>query len=135
MRSAESVRVLEIGRLGAPRTHASTSAGHCQLLESEERKNSDEVAISGVQATIAFADAFTIVKLGLRCRGQDHREVVGLISRIETEKASALGAKVQAVLNRKAEVEYGDRDVRPADAARIATAVRSIGELVGMEFP
>ena len=105
------------------------------MNDAEKRKNSDAVATNGVQASIAFADAFTIAKLGLRCRGQDHQEVVGLISRVGTESAANLAAKVQAVLNRKTEVEYGERDVSLGDANRIASTVREIDELVGLEFP
>ena len=105
------------------------------MENAEERKNNDAVATSGIQATIAFADAFTIARLGLRCRGQDHQEVVGLISRVGTERAADLAAKVQAVLNRKTEVEYGDREVSSADANRIARAVREISQLVALEFP
>jgi len=130
---------------GAPRTVAVPKAKATVYLrraqnlleamnDAEARRNSDAVAVTGVQATIAFADAFTIVKLGLRCRGQDHQEVVGLISRVGTEIAASLAAKVQAVLNRKTEVEYGMRDVGSLDATRIARAVRDIGELVGMEL-
>jgi len=100
------------------------------LEQAETSRNWDGVATAGVQAAISFADAFTIAKLGLRSRGQDHQEVIPLIARIQTKSSSDLAARVQTILNRKSEVEYGDRDVSAADARWIAQVVRKVGALV-----
>jgi len=100
----------------------------------EASKNWDGVATVGVQAAIALADAYTIAKLGLRSRGQEHQEVVPLISGVGTKAASELAAQIQTVLNRKNEVEYGDREVSANDARRIAHVVRKIGVLVSSEL-
>ncbi len=104
------------------------------MVDAEARENSDGVATNGVQAAIAFADSYTIAKLGLRSRGQDHHEVIGLISSVGLEQSAELAGQVQAVLNRKQEVEYGERDVRASDAARIASLVRKIRSIVDTQL-
>ena len=104
------------------------------MVDAEGRQNSDGVATNGVRAAIALADAYTIAKLGLRSRSQDHLEVVRLISSIGTSKSAELAGRVQAILNRKQEVEYRERDVSVSDGARIASAVRKIRSLVESEL-
>jgi hypothetical protein len=104
------------------------------MQEAGLQKNGDAVAVTGVQAAISFSDAFTVAKLGLRSRGQDHQEVVRLISTVGTSTASSLAPLLQTGLNRKSEIEYGDRDVTLGDAARIAKAVRMIAKLVSAEI-
>jgi HEPN domain-containing protein len=96
----------------------------------EDRKNWDGVAVASVQATISFADAFTVRTLGLRSHGQDHGEVVPLISRVSTEAASELARCVQTVLNRKNDVEYGAREVSANDARQILRVARKIEAIV-----
>ena len=105
------------------------------MEEAEERKNDDAVAVTGVQAAISYSDAFTVAKLGLRSRGQSHQEVVRLIATVGTPTASRLASQVQLVLNRRNEVEYGERQVNAGDAARIARIVREISDLVTAEVP
>ena len=104
------------------------------MEEAESKSNGDGVAVNGIQAAISFCDAFTVAKLGLRARGQDHLEVVSLISRIPTAPASTLATLAQGVLGKKGEVEYGEQEVTLAAAARIATSVRKIGRLVSSEL-
>lgn len=118
-----------------PKARASVYLRRAQNLlaamrEAEERKNGGAVAVEGVQAAISFSDAFTVAKLGLRCRAQDHPEVVRLIATVGTEAASKLASHVQLVFNRRSEVEYGEREVTARDAARTATIVREISDLV-----
>lgn len=103
------------------------------MEEAETTRNSDGVATNGIQAAISYSDAFTVFKRGLRSRSQDHQAAVRLIATVNTPAASTLTALVQGVLNRKSEVEYGDRDVTPDDAARIAKTVREIRALVESE--
>jgi hypothetical protein len=102
--------------------------------KAEEIRNWDGVATAGVQSAIAFSDAYTVAKLGLRSRGQDHMESVTLVSRVGTAASAALAAELQKVLSRKSEVEYGDREVSAADARRIAQLARRVGAIVSGEL-
>jgi hypothetical protein len=101
-----------------------------QLLEamehSREKRLLESVASNGVQAAVAFADAYTVFRLQQRSRGQDHGEVVQLIRRCPGPESADLAALIQGVLNQKSEVQYGERLVRPKDAAQLAEAVREI---------
>ncbi len=100
------------------------------MEEAESTSNGDGVAVNGIRAAISSCDAFTVAKLGLRSRGQNHLEGVSLISGIPAAPASTLATLVQGVLGKKAEVEYGEQEVTLAAAARIAHSVRNIGTLV-----
>jgi hypothetical protein len=100
----------------------------------EADKNWDGAAVTGVQAAIAYADAFTISKLGLRSRGQDHAEVVPLIARVGSENSANLATDVQKVLNRKSAVEYGDRQVSADDSRTISRDLRNIARIVESEL-
>lgn len=95
--------------------------------------NFDVAASSGVQATIAFADALTVAKLGLRSRGQDHRDVVTLIARIRSPRAGRIASLVQAVLDQKNEVEYGESQVGRSEARGIVERVRELRQLIQAE--
>jgi len=104
------------------------------MEQAHTQANCDSTAALGIQAAIALSDAFTISKLGLRSRGQAHPEVVGLISQVRTASAVRLATLVQAVVGRKSELEYGERDVSESDALEIANLVRKISHLVSSEL-
>jgi len=105
-----------------------------KLLEMVEKArelhNYDGMATVGVQAAIAFADAYTVSELQQRSRGQDHAEVVRLIRLSRAVDSSEIAGLVQRVLNRKTDVQYGDRPVRPSDAESISADVKRISQLV-----
>jgi len=100
------------------------------LDKARELDNYDGMASVGVQATIAFADAYTVSKLQQRSRGQDHAEAVRLIRQCQAIDSAEIAGLVQRVLNRKTDVQYGDRPVKPADAASIADDVYRIARMV-----
>lgn len=104
------------------------------MEQASASKNNDGAAILGVQAAISYSDAFTVARLGLRSRGQDHREAIRLIASVGTPGASKLAALVQTVLSKKSEVEYGDREVTSKDSTRITSAVREIRDLIASEL-
>jgi hypothetical protein len=96
----------------------------------EAAENADGVATAGVQAAVSLGDAFTVWTLQRRSRGQDHAEVVAVIARSESPGAPEVAKLLQKILNRKSDVEYGDREVRMADARQIAQDVRKLAKLV-----
>jgi hypothetical protein len=96
----------------------------------EEAANPDGLATAGIQASIAFADAFTVWTLQQRSRGQDHSEVVAVIARSRSPAASEVAKLVQRILNRKSEVEYGAKEVRMPEARLIGRDVRKLGTVV-----
>lgn len=100
----------------------------------ENAGNLDGIAICGVQAAVSLGDAFTVSRLGLRSRGRDHGESVRLIATVEATQAARLASLVQRVLNKKSEVEYGDREVTRPEAAEIATLAREIEAVVAPDF-
>jgi hypothetical protein len=97
-------------------------------------KNPDGVAVTAVQATVALADAYTILTLQRRNRTPDHREVVSLIASARSEHSAAIAGIVQRVLDRKSEVEYGNRAVRLNDAEDLAKSVRKLARMVARSF-
>jgi HEPN domain-containing protein len=90
----------------------------------------DGVATSGVQAGIALADAYTVGKLGMRSRGQDHFEAIGLIQRVTGPEAKRVAVLFQRIVERKTEVEYADRTVSAADARQLLESARRLASLV-----
>jgi hypothetical protein len=96
----------------------------------EEAANADGVAAAGVQAAVAFADAFTVWTLQQRSRGQDHSEVVAVIARSKAPTAPEVAKLVQKLLDRKSDVEHGVRDVQSSEARLIGQDVRKLAALV-----
>jgi len=93
-------------------------------------RNPDGVAVTAVQAAIAFADAYTVLTVQQRSRSPDHREVVSLISSARTRDSGQIAGLVQRMLDRKSEVEYGNRAVRIDDAKDLANSARKLARLV-----
>ena len=98
--------------------------------EAERVGNHDAVVVSGIQASIAFADAYTVSKIGARCRGQDHSDVIMLIASVRTQDAARLATLLQRVLDRRSALFYGDVSVGPSDSARISRLADAVAELV-----
>jgi HEPN domain-containing protein len=92
--------------------------------------NHDGAATCAIQASIALADALTVRRLGLRSRGQDHREVVALVAQMDLRKGDRISTLIQAILDRKTDVEYGDTEVSKADARQLVAWAREQRELV-----
>ena len=61
-----------------------------------------------VHATIAIADALTIKKGGLKCKGDNHFEVINLIREIieQDSKAKAAVNHLEAIISFKNDVSY-----------------------------
>jgi hypothetical protein len=63
--------------------------------------------LEAIHAVISSCDALTIARLELRSRGEDHRDVLQLITRIKDSGISDLQRQVSQVLSVKNLVEYG----------------------------
>jgi uncharacterized protein HemX len=96
----------------------------------EEARNADGVAVAAVQAAVALGDAFTVFTQQRRSRAQDHHELVKLVAQSRTKSSAEVAGLVERILDQKSEVEYGNRDVRLADAEVLAKAVRKLAVVV-----
>jgi HEPN domain-containing protein len=90
----------------------------------ESRQNS--AGLESVHATISACDALTIDRLELRCRGEDHREVLRLIDRIEAARKAGLPRQVLQVLAVKNLVEYGGEDLSEAQASKVVAQAERV---------
>jgi hypothetical protein len=100
------------------------------LSLAEQAKNRDGMVVNAIQSSIAFAYAYTIAKLGLRCRGQDHSEVLALITSIKTPESARLTVLLQRILDQRSALYYGDQPVSSELAARVVRLAKSVGDLV-----
>ena len=122
-----------------PKPHAGVylrrAANLVQTMEwAEGARNADGTATNAVQAAIALGDAFTVFFLGQRSRGQDHHEVIALVARCGSSSAAEVARLLQRVLDKTAEVEYEDRDVKLSDAHFLADKVRRLWAAVSSEL-
>ena len=88
-----------------------------QLAERVE--NAGGVAPAGIQAAVSLGDAFTEWALYRGSRGQGLAGVVALIAQSESQRAPEVAKLIQKILDRKRDVEYGDREVQMSDARQI----------------
>jgi hypothetical protein len=95
--------------------------------------NHDGAATCAIQASIALADALTVRKLGLRSRGQDHRDVVALVAQIDLGKGGRIATLTQAILDQKTSVEYGDSEVSKVEARQLVAWTMELRRLVVSE--
>jgi HEPN domain-containing protein len=75
--------------------------------------------LEAIHAVISACDALTVAKLELRCKGEDHRDVIQLLRRIDAPGCVAVQRQVAAVLSAKNRVEYGGEGLSPSDAERV----------------
>lgn len=94
--------------------------------EGDDQEYSSPAASLAVLAGIAAADAACCKALGVRSRGQDHRQAVDLVGQIEPGGKEA-GNKLRRLLNLKDEAQYGLFDVGGND---LRTALRQAAALV-----
>lgn len=92
-------------------------------------------SLAAVHATIAAADALTVFYLGLRSRGQDHRELMALVRRLPLERASESAGRLGSVLTRKSEVEYGSVEPSHREVDALAANCRKFVEWAFRSLP
>lgn len=117
------------------KSDAATRLRHaCSFLEvaqlvADEGEDLDYASVSAalaVLAGIAASDAACCAALGRRARGQDHREAVALVERIEPSGDNT-AASLRRLLSLKDEAHYGLYDI---GAARLKAALRQASNLV-----
>jgi len=96
--------------------------------------NHDGAATCAIQSSIALADALTVQRLGLRSRGQDHRDVVTLVAQLDIRRGSRIATLIQAILDRKTDVEYGNSEVSKADARQLVAWAMELRQLILTEL-
>jgi len=89
-----------------------------------ERGNSEGAALAGVHCVISACDALTVHSLGLRSKGQDHREAVRLLSRLSIP--ASLLTQVRGVLGLKTLIEYDDRSLSAQEVRTLCDRARRI---------
>jgi hypothetical protein len=81
---------------------------------------------NAVLAGIAASDAICCLRIGERCRGEDHREAVALLARA-TPDGSQLAQVLERLLGIKDQSHYG---VELVSSTRARSAVSQAGRLV-----
>lgn len=99
----------------------------------DQRLNS--ASLEAIHAVVSACDALTIFRMELRCRGQDHRDVLALLGRIPDTGVHDLRRQVSEVLSVKNRVEYGGSGLSSPQTERIVLqakrVVRWVSEHVG----
>ena len=90
----------------------------------DQRLNS--AGLEAIHAVISACDALTVARLGLRCRGEDHREVLHLLSRIKEEGLSEVHRQVSQVLSVKSMVEYGGVGLSSEQTKRVVAQAERV---------
>jgi hypothetical protein len=99
---------------------------HLVAEEGEDVDYSSPSAALAVLAGIAACDAACCAALGRRARGQDHREAITLVAKIEPDGDRA-AAVLRRLLNLKDEAHYGLFDV---GGQQLKSALRQADDLV-----
>jgi hypothetical protein len=92
-----------------------------------------------IHAVISACDALTVARLGMRCRGEDHRDVLRLVDRIPDTRWADLKRQITDVLAVKNMVGYGGEGLAPERARRVVLQagriVRWVSESLGACAP
>ncbi len=98
----------------------------------DHRPNS--AGLEAIHAVISACDALTITRLELRCKGEDHRDVLQLLDQITEAKGTHLKRQVFQVLSAKNRVEYGDLGLTVEEAGRLVVQAERVVRWVGAEI-
>ena len=86
----------------------------------------NSAGLEAIHAVISACDALTVARLELRCRGEDHRDVLQLLERIPDVRSTDLKKQVSQVLSAKSSVEYGGEGLSPEQAGRLVTQAERV---------
>lgn len=82
--------------------------------------------LGSIHGIISACDAFTIFQLGLRHKGEDHRDVVQLMRRAPTPEIDSITRQVVSVLDLKNRVEYGGDGLSAEEAEKAVTQAERV---------
>ena len=77
------------------------------------------VGLNAVHCVISSCDALLVKSEGLRAAGEDHMQVVELLSRAFIEGIEQQVASVRRIIAKKNVIAYEDRDFRESEASDI----------------
>jgi hypothetical protein len=95
-----------------------------------EDRRLNGAGLEATHAVISACDAVTVARLGLRCKAEDHRDVLHLLSRIKEGGLSEVQRQVSQVLSVKSRVEYGGAGLSPEETARVVVQAERVVEWV-----
>jgi HEPN domain-containing protein len=90
----------------------------------DQRLNS--AGLEAIHAVISACDAVTVARLGLRCKSEDHRDVLHLLSRLKEEGLSEVHRQVSQVLSVKSMVEYGGAGLSSEETTRVVVQAERV---------
>ena len=99
-------------------------AGTARMAMEDQRLNS--AGLEAIHAVISACDAVTVARLGLRCKSEDHREVLHLLRRIKEEGLSEVHRQVSQVLSVKSMVEYGGAGLSSEETTRVVVQAERV---------
>jgi hypothetical protein len=96
----------------------------------------DPALVLAVQAVIAASDAMTTYHLGTRSAAGDHRDAISLFSRLpDLPDLDQARTHLQRVLDRKSEIEYSGKDLRPKELDSVVEHARRFVDYVRKNLP
>ena len=109
---------------GAPEAGKRLHDAEAFLEIAEVADDPDVKAMNAIHAAIAAADAICCREIGERSAGQDHRQSVELLTRVDKQLASHL----RRSLEKKTQAAYGSDDVSATDADRCVVYAQRLVE-------
>ena len=120
-----------------PRTESVPRVEHAHFLAKAEEfaetartaledQRLHSAGLEAIHAVISACDALSVARLGLRCRGEDHREVLHLLNRIKEEGLSEVHRQVSQVLSVKSSVEYGGVGLSTEETKRVVVQAERV---------
>jgi HEPN domain-containing protein len=100
-----------------------------------KRGDHNAAAANAAHAVISGCDALVAFHLGLRCKGEDHREVVQLIRRTPAGDTRDKERQIFLVFDSKRVAEYEDRDVSEEEAILATSSAKRILDWVRSNLP
>lgn len=100
------------------RTYLQRASECAQLMDDASQRGLwGGALVNAVHCAISACDAVTTYYLGERSSGQRHTDVVFLLQRSAAPEAVSQVRRVQAILSKKSEIEYGATEL-PASRTR-----------------
>lgn len=97
--------------------------------------NFNAAASSAAHCVTSACDALVAHHLGVRCKGQDHREMVALLPQLPFTVPREHARQILSVLDLKAVAEYEDRDVTPQEAEGVVKQATRLLQWVVEHLP
>lgn len=98
--------------------------------DARQQQRNDVAVSNAAHAVIFSCDALTVHLLGVRCRWQDHRELLALLPRTSVPDPDDRARQILAVLNLNRVADYEDRSVSAREADTVLKQALRILEWV-----